>query len=347
MTERSNTKKRICSILAVKSKVTKKIKAKRRSNIISSWKTKVRKEQRQNTTKQQEREQSDYLFVENKHRVSSQAPRARKLKIHAPIQLVIQPAVVQQPQIIQSRFQLVDQSTRGSRADIQDLKEKIRTVSNRVHHAMNKIKTLLKTHNIPSDEGQLKALLNAQQDLASLPQQIDRAVSASSTLALVEGRHWRSVPNSLVHGLVIDNITAEREIELATRLARTPLKSTRATVDEEAIKQIDAFSEALAAEIKATMDKNTSLETLEHAHNMMCKFYEEGIIKTTNPDSIQRTAMFQKLLGTRSLMKNIFRLRKANLSNQRGKPEDDPANDLVAIPAPSSNLEQQALAEKP
>ena len=316
------------------------MRSKRKNTIIGRWKAKNRKEERQNEAKQHEREQSDYLFVDNKHRLAS---HTRKIKPTELAPLVIAPLNIVDTR---SKPQLVNQSTKGSRADIQELKEKVRTVYNRVHHATNKIKTLLKTHNIPSDDGQLKALSNAQQDLASLPQQIDRAVSASSTLALIEGRHWRLVPHSLVHGLVIDNITAEREVELTTRLTRTPLKATRASVDEESTKQIEAMSEALAREIKATMDQRTSLETLQHAQNLICELYEEGILRSTLPDSAQRLAMRQKLQGTRVLQKTTLRIHKTGLSSHRLKPETDPVGDLQAIPAPASTLERHASVEK-
>jgi hypothetical protein len=342
------SKKRLLTILALKPSKTpaaKKLKIKRKTNLISSWKSKVRLEQRQNTTKQQEREQSDYLYVENKHRQVSHVARPRKLKVHTP--LVITPlAMTVAPPEARPMAQLVEQSVRGSRADIQELKETVRTINNRLHHSANKSRTVFKAHNIPVDEGHLKALTNAQQDLAALPQQIDRAVSASSTLALVEGRYWRLVPHSLVHGLKIDGITADRDVEVTTRLTRTPLKTTRASVDEEAIKQIDAFSEALAREIKTTMDQSSSLETLQHAHNLICKLYEDGIVKTTTADSIQRTAMYQKLQGARVLMKTIFKLRKTSLASQKPKSDYDPADDLEFVPPPTSNLEEQAVAEK-
>jgi hypothetical protein len=342
------SKKRPLNLLALKppkSSAPKKLKIARRSTIITNWKAKTRREERQNTTKQHEREQSDYLFVDNKKRQASHTIRARKIKyVAAP--LVIAPLTAPRVVDTRSKSQLVDQTIKGSRADIQELKEKIRTVTNRIHHSTNKIKTMLKTHNIPAEEGQLKSLLNAQQDLASLPQQIDRAVSASSTLALVEGRHWRLVPHSLVHGLVVDTITSEREAELTTRLTRTPLKATRATVDEESTKQVDAFSDALAREIKATIDQSTSLETLQHAHNLICKLYEDAIIKTTSPDTLQRTAMYGKLQGTRVLMKSILRLRKSALAAPKVKGETDPALDLAVVPPPSPNLEQLAVAEK-
>jgi hypothetical protein len=337
----SEKKKRTLNLL--KSSGAKRSKTKKKkTTIITNWKAKNRRDERQNNAKQREREQSDYLFVDSKHRQASH----RKPKKSAPEPLIIDTVNIAPPSDSRSRSQIVDQSIRGSRADIQELKEQIRTVSNRIHHATNKIKTMLKTHNIPADEGQLKSLLNAQQDLVSLPHQIDRAVSASTTLALIEGRHWRLTPHSLVHGLVIDNITAEREAELTTRLTRTPLKANRATVDEESMKQVDAFTEAIAREIRATMDQSSSIENLQHAHNLMCKLYEDGIIRTTNPDTLQRTAMFQKLAGTRTLMKSILRVRKTAVANARAKPETDPIDDLFVIPPPASYLEQQGLPEK-
>jgi hypothetical protein len=340
-------KKRPLNLLALKPvSKSKKLKTKRRT-IITSWKEKNRREERLNTAKQHEREQSDYLFVDNKKRLASHTKRTKK-KIGDRAPLIIAPLAPSAALIVdpRSRAQLVDQSIRGSRADIQELKGTVRTVDNRIHHAGNKIKTVLKAHNIPAEEGQFKALQNAQQDLASLPQQIDRAVSAAATLALVEGRHWRLNPNSLVHGLVYDNISAERELEVTTRLIRTPLKANRASVDEEAMKQIDAFSEALAREIKATMDKSSPAENLQHAHNLICKLYEDAIIRTTAPDTLQRTAMYQKLQGTRVLQKSIVRLRKSANSTAKPKPDTDPGDELMPIPPPGPNLEQQAVAEK-
>jgi hypothetical protein len=334
------SEKRIISILKAKKPSSKRSRSHRKNTIITNWKAKTRKEERQNETKQQEREKSDYLFVENKHRKAS---HTRKPKNSAVDPIVIAPLSILDTR---SRPQLVDQSIRGSRADIQGLNDTIRGIYNRVYHTTNKIKTVFKAHNIPTDDGQLKALSNAQQDLAALPQQIDRAVSAASTLALVEGRHWRLNPSSLVHGLVFDTISSEREADVTTRLTRTPLKATRASVDEEATKQIEAFSEALALEIKATLDQRTALETLQHAQNLICELYDEGILRSTLPDSAQRIAMRQKLQGLRVLQKTVLRQHKTGLSTHRQKPDVDPAEEMQLIPPPALMLERHAVVEK-
>jgi len=249
---------------------------KRKSTMVSRYKADTRKQLRQEVIEQTQKANSDYAVVET-------VAKPVRSETAAP--------------------QPVDQTTTGSRMEIHQLKKQTLRISNRLTYASKKLKTLLKSQPTPELSECINALQNVQTDMTELPRQIDRAISASSTLALLEGRNWRSLPHCLVHGLVYDAVTADRAAELTARLARTPLQWDQTQVEADAQDTLAKYTEALAAEINAVTESTPAHHTMRHAQQLICTQYEQAILSGTAAQSAERTQRYNELTAVRSLMK--------------------------------------------
>jgi len=296
----------------------------KKSRLFANLRADQRKQNRRIANAKEQRQKSDYLDTVG-------------LEPAEPVRKRVIPSAER----VRPRMQRVNQNIIGSRNDIQTLKEHVQLITNRVKHANTKLKTRV---NSPELNSYFASLNNAETDLNKLPRLIDRAVSASSTMALVEGRNWRTVPHCLVHGLVHDHITVERNAELITRLNRTPLKNSIHEMDETAYDQVEQYSEALAAEIKTVNDETTPLETLQQAQDAVLSCYEQAILQSTKPQTLARTERYAELKAARSLMKFALRMKKKKEKRKPvgsvDVPLEDPSQHMTPIPEPAHDPDQ-------
>jgi len=287
---------------------------KRKSTLVTTFLAENRKKIRQQETVKHEMANSDYVVIET--------PKAPLLPTNT---------VSPQPQ-------LVSQNTVGSRMEIQQLKHQTTQISARLTYTMKKLKSLQNTNPGIAKISELHALVHSVQTaMANLPRQIDRAISASSTLAVVEGRNWRTLPHCLVHGLVIDAVTAERENELAMRLARTPLQFDRRYTEIDSNELLTKYSEALTAEIAASTSSEPAVATLRHAQSLVYTQYKKSMIAATAEQSPERTEGHAQLKAVRALMK----LARQEVLKPPAQPAglSDPLEQMTAVPPSAFELE--------
>lgn len=347
------SKKRSISTATPKPKQSK---PKRKPTLVTKLKNELKKHKREDTVLQKQREISDYIYVEQDQ--PKTAKRSRTLSIYntAPQPEPEAPAAT----LSEPMPRPVNSAITGSRNTIQKLKMDTQKISNKLNYVNKKYEQLLAAKKsqisaIPSafvrveEQNKLKeferrqtSLLNSIQELNLLPSKLDRVISEVTTLASLEGRAFRLAPNSRIYGLVVDSITEERNSELITRLARTPLNVTQATIDGISTYQLTTLRNALHNEIISVMDNTTAIERIQLEQNALVDAYEKLINSTTTPQSETRTRLYQHLKSLRALQTHLLKIRKKTV-NKTGIaiPPADPANSLAPVPAPSLNLDEQ------
>lgn len=332
----------------------------KRNTLVTKLKNQLKKGKRDEEILQKQREISDYIFVEQN--VAPVVKRNRKLSIYNPTPAQQTEPVVLSETPSEPTPRPVNHGITGSRNTIQKLKLDTKQLSTKLTYVKKKYEQLLvekKSHisaiehpitkieeekKLKEFERRQASLASTIQELNDLPSKLDRVISEAITLAALEGRTFRLAPNSRIYGLVVDSITEERNNELITRLARTPLTVTQNAIDGISTYQLTTLRKALYNEITSLMDNTPVMERIQLEQNALLDAYEKIINSTTTPQSESRTRLYQHLKSLRLLQAHITKIRKKGV-NKTGisVPTADPSTIITPIPAPGLNLDEQTF----